>query len=316
MAVRHRMLILFRWLVLFVLCHSGSIHAESLRLLILLSSNQAYYQLTANALLQSIDSDIALVTEQKIINDYEFHQGPTYHLIVAIGTRATQKTLQNCVQEPVLSIFIPQSTFQSLVENRPTCPANPTVSAVYLDQPLSRSIDLALQLNPSAQSLGVVLGPASENQLLTVSQLAQQRGLSLQYAVISNQDNPIAVLRPLVEKSDLILPLPDQGPINRAVAKWILSLSFQNKTPVIGFSRAYTEAGAIASVFSSPENIGEHAASLISDWRKFGDATIWMSQFPQDFTLKINDIVSKSLGIALEPAETLKHKIQDLERTR
>lgn len=314
MAYEQRMFVFLRWLIPAIFCCAYHASAEPLRLLILLSSDQSYYQLTADAMLGNIDPAIPVTSQQHPYTAFPTIEQSDYDLIVAIGTQATKSALGNCVTKPVLSIFIPESTFASLAANRHSCSEAPPVSAVYLDQPLSRFLDLAQQLKPHAKTLGVVLGPASEDRLPTIKALARQRGLALKYAIISSRDNPIAMLRPLVAQSDVVLPLPDRGPINRAVAKWILNLSFQNKTPVVGFSRAYTEAGAVASVFSSPENVGRQAGLLISNWRTKGDSHIWSPQFPDDFTLHTNDIVGRSLDIPLEASEELKLRIKQREK--
>ncbi len=317
MAKRHRTLKPLQLLLLAWLWGICNAHAEPPQLVILLSSDQPYYRQTADALLENIDDKIDV--SHRLIAAADF--APQNHnnsagLTVAIGTRATKKALKTCSSKPVLSIFIPKTTFENIIKSRNACDLKQRISAIYLDQPPSRFLDLAQQIKPNAETLGIVLGPVSKDRLPTIQRLAEQRGLTVNSAVISSRDNPIAVLRPLVAQSDLVLPLPDEGAINRAVAKWILNLSFQNKTPVIGFSRAYTEAGAVASVYSSPTDVGDHAGQLISNWLYNDDPSIWSPQFPDGFTLKTNIIVSRSLYLKLAPAETLKRRIKQAESQR
>ena len=51
--------------------------------------------------------------------------------------------------------------------------------------------------------------------------------------------------------------------INIATAKWILQLSYRYRVPVIAYSMAYLNGGALAAIYSSPENVGRQTADLI-----------------------------------------------------
>ena len=104
--------------------------------------------------------------------------------------------------------------------------------------------------------------------------------------------------------------------LNRAIAKWILYLSFQHKVPVIGFSKAYTNAGALASVYSSPEGVGKHAGELISSWLKRGDEGIWEPQYPRYYTLSTNPAVARSLDITLPPESELYESFDQQEKLK
>lgn len=311
MAHRQRMLKPIRRLLL-LMCCAWNTHAGATRLLLILSSDQPYYRQTAASLQENLPD---VFSHQTVVNSaYQPATSGNHDMIVAIGTKATKKVLYSCPSTPTLSIFIPRTTFESLLEiYHGQCQDKTRVSSVYLDQPLHRFFNLAKHLKPNAKSLGVVLGPASTQQLQQLEALAQQRGLILKHAAITDRDNPIAALRPLVVKSDLVLPLPDEGAINRAVAKWVLNLSFQNKTPVIGFSHAYAEAGAVAALFSSPEDIGLSTSRLIAAWAE-GNGRIWTPRHPKHFTIKTNLFVSRSLGLHPADLKGLQQQVEHMEQ--
>lgn len=129
--------------------------------------------------------------------------------------------------------------------------------------------------------------------------LAKAGGIELKYDFLSKEDNPVSTLKPVVTESELFIAIPDHAILNKAIARWILYLSFQHKIPVIGFSNAYTNAGAIASVYSSPNDIGKQAAEAIAGWVKDGNNSIWDPVYPRYFTLSTNPAVARSLGISL-----------------
>ena len=80
---------------------------------------------------------------------------------------------------------------------------------------------------------------------------------------VSATENPILIIEPVIKKSDIFIPVPDSRLINIATAKWILQLSYRYRVPVIAYSMAYLNGGALAAIYSSPENVGRQTADLI-----------------------------------------------------
>lgn len=287
-------------------------------MLLLLSSDAPYYEETA-ASLQASAADSSpnaptfkTLTLQSAETDTVLTQ--PWQLIVTIGSKATQHVLTEPGKIPVLSIFTPKNAFDSIQVNQDTERSRP-VSAIYLDQPLERVVNLATKLKPEAKQFGAVFGPISqlwENELRT---LTKQKTIDLISAHLTPDDNPVAVLRPLVQDSDLFIALPDHAPLNRAIAKWILHLSFQKKVPVIGFSRAYTNAGALASIYSTPDDIGKQAGQLIVARLIDGDTSLPRAQYPRYFTISTNFSVAASLGVSLPADNELYRSLEQEETT-
>lgn len=307
--------LLSRGVLLFVclLCHSAQ--AE---VLLLLSSDAPYYGETANSLKTAAGEDPTNALTFKVLTlqspEADTALTQTWQLIVAIGSKATQQVLSEPGNSPVLSIFTPKNAFEN-IKVREDAGSPRSVSVIYLDQPLERVVNLATRLMPEAKQLGAVFGPISKTWEDGLKSLASQRGIALNSAHLTPEDNPVAVLRPLVRGSDLFIALPDHAPLNRAVAKWILHLSFQQKVPVIGFSKAYTNAGALASIYSSPEDIGRQAGQFIVARLIEGDTTLPQAQYPRYFTISTNFTVAGSLGIHLPPDNELYRSLEQQETT-
>jgi putative ABC transport system substrate-binding protein len=289
------------------------------KILLLLSSDVSYYQETAQSLQIAASeqgtptSNFTVVTIEEARRNKSFTK--TYELIVAIGTSAAYEALKEDEKTPLLNIFTPKNAFEALELSMERKTQRP-ISAIYLDQPLSRLIALGCLLKPGAKTFGTIFGPISQEVQSEALALTQKNGLHLKHNLLSQDDNPVAILKPVVSESDLFIAIPDHAILNRAIAKWILYLSFQQKVPVIGFSKAYTNAGALASVYSSPEGVGKHAGELISSWLKQDDDSIWKPQYPRYYTLSTNPAVARSLGIALPSESELYEKFHQQEKLK
>jgi ABC-type uncharacterized transport system substrate-binding protein len=287
--------------------------------LLLLSSDASYYKDTAQSLQTTAAglgvpaNSFTVVTLEESRRNKSFSK--TYQLIVAIGTSAAYEALQEDKSTPLLNIFTPKNAFDALDTSEERQPHH-QISAIYLDQPLSRLIALGCLLKPEAKTFGTIFGPISQEVQSDIQALTHKNGILLKHSFLSPEDNPVAILKPVVSESDLFIAIPDHAILNRAIAKWILYLSFQQKVPVIGFSKAYTNAGALASVYSSPEDIGKHAGELISSWLKNGDENLWQPQYPRYYTLSTNPAVARSLGITLPSESKLYEEFQQKEKLK
>ena len=288
--------------------------------LLLLSGNAAYYQETAqslqtNAVNLGISNDqFDVLTVEEFNRQHKNQQAASksYELIVAIGTVAATNAIQHKGKTPLLNIFIPKNAFDSIYSVEAQL-SSQKISAIYLDQPSKRLLTLACLLKPKAKEFGTIFGPISKNIQPEIEQLTTARDINLNYDFLSKEDNPVTALKPVVTASELFIAIPDRAILNRAIARWILHLGFQHKIPVIGFSNAYTNAGAIASVYSSPENIGKHAAELIASWLKNTNSDIWSPQYPRYYTLSTNPAVARSLGIPLPKEKELYTQFKHME---
>ena len=331
---------------LLLLCLLFSSQLAKAKTLLLLSSNVSYYQetaqsLQANASAQGIpNNDFHTLTVQELSK--QSFSTSQYDLIVAIGTAAATKAIELENEAPLLNIFIPKNAYEAINPNNAltngeapnnsqvdTLQANISqaprqittqkpvttrkISAIYLDQPLKRLITLACLLKPEAKSLGTIFGPISQSAQPEIEKLAKTGGMELKYDFLTKEDNPVSTLKPVVTESELFIAIPDHAILNKAIARWILYLSFQHKIPVIGFSNAYTNAGAIASVYSSPEDIGKQAAETIVSWLANKNEAIWNPVYPRYFTLSTNPAVARSLGISLPSEKELYKQFKEKE---
>ncbi|HEY5717989.1 MAG TPA: hypothetical protein VIS52_05790 [Motiliproteus sp.] len=236
-----------------------------------------------------------------------------HQLVISLGTRALETLLQLNSNTPVLAIMVPKDSFLSLS----TAPAHQAardagrLSALYLEQPYWRQLRLAGLIAPGIERVGVLLGPISRTHQDELHAVIRQFGWQPQLTAMDNQDNPLAVIRSLVGSSDLLLAVPDQADFNRNTARWLLMLSLREQVPLIGFSRRYVEAGAVASVFSSPVSIAAEAAQWVLNWQQSSDHRLPAAGYPQRFEIRLNAEVASRLNLTLPPLEQISQALQE-----
>ncbi|OUS09949.1 hypothetical protein A9Q89_12285 [Gammaproteobacteria bacterium 53_120_T64] len=280
--------------------------AEDAPVYLLLSGDQPYYQ-EVSAVFQQVLAQRAK-SPQVLIRDLkqttEVVPGST---VVAVGSKASEFALSHFSDADILSLLIPVATWDELLAR---LSGTGRRAAVVIDQPVERPLAMAKLLVPEAQRVGAVFGPVSVASKPQLLRAVERASMELVYAHLDSDDNPIGVLSPLVQKTDVFLAVADRGVFNKSVAKWLLYLSFRQKVAIIGFSRSYAKAGALAAVYSSPENIGRHGAELLARLLNLKgegsmDGEAWQTHDPQYYTLEVNRAVAAALNISVPDQQSL-----------
>ena len=84
--------------------------------------------------------------------------------------------------------------------------------------------------------------------------------------------------------------------------KGVLLASYRSRKPVVSYSPAHVRSGAVASIYSSPVDIGRHLAMLINEALKKKPDTGTPFQFARFYSITTNSRIATALGINL-PAE-------------
>ena len=227
-------------------------------------------------------------------------------LIVTVGTQAAREVLKRPLHWPVLSVLIPQQTFTALSQ-QPALSARlqqGLLSAIYLEQPVARQLQLAKLISPTISQMGVVLGPNSHAQLPAIETAIAALGWRQHVAKFKYNENPIQLLDPLSESSDAILVVPDKAEFNRSMSKWLLLLSYRRNIPLIGFSSRYVDAGATAALFSSPVSIAQDTAA----WLQRDDTQslkLPPPAYPAFFEIRTSPQAAESIGLRLPSLEQI-----------
>ena len=277
--------------------------------------NNQVIKLLKHDLLQQENLSVEAHHYQNITREQIVRLHPT--LIVTLGTNAA--LLAPASTTPTLHALIPENNLQEIglcaLNNCNKKPSTHTNSyAIYLDQPLSRQLNLLSLILPSARQIGVITAPFSINKLKPLQAEITKLNLTLHTRHIENESELNRQLNKLIKNIDVLFTLPDPLIHNRNNIPYLLLSTYRHNIPVIGFSKTYVDAGAIAGIYSSVEQISQQISEL-TDKILYSPETIMNSSFPPKyFSIAINKSVARSLELILPDKQKIKTGLLHLEK--
>ncbi len=234
------------------------------------------------------------------------------HLLIAVGAKAAQQALKQADNRTlILCVLLPRATFEALLsQQRQT--ENRRVSAVYLDQPLNRQIELMRQALPRLTRVGAVFGPDSATELERIRTLLDSRGLKLVSETLQGDSELFGALQRVMGGAEVFLAVPDAQIINPDTAQNLLLTSFRFRIPVVGYSASSVRAGASLAVFSTPQQIGQQAGEVARQILR-GDS-LPAPHYPRYFSVLSNRQMANSLNLGIDDDSSLKERLLRLER--
>ena len=194
------------------------------------------------------------------------------------------------------------------VEEKPVATGHRS-SLLYITQPVCRQVQFVKLLNPGWKSVGVIINGNPAQNRKEITSCAKTNSLTANISKIDSAEQLTYQLKELLNSSDLLLALPDSSIYNSKTVKNILLTSYRLRKPVIGFSKSFSKAGALASIYSTPTQIAETATSIISDYLTSGNRFSRKENYPDDFDISINRQVFRALDMDLPDIEKLKDEI-------
>lgn len=216
-------------------------------------------------------------------------------LIVAIGVGAWRGMAASDVKAPLLATLVPRSAYQ--VEAEQAARGGRAVSALWLDQPVARQLDLLKIALPARSRVGVLLGPDSRLVEQELMRAAAERNLEIVAARVGGADQLPAALQRVLGEGDVLLALPDPQIYNGATIQNVLTSAYRHRLPLVGFSPAYVKAGAMLSVYSTPTQLGTQVGEIVR--AVLGGRPLSAAQGPRLFSIGLNADVARSLGIVV-----------------
>lgn len=308
MLARWRSLILSLWLCLSAVT---GVHA-AVTVVIVSSERSPAYVETAEALVGELERSGLSRAEVLQFSAQEWSAaGPlSPKLFVALGTEAANVLARVAPGAPVLCTLLPRNSFERALQLSGR-KSSSQFSALYLDQPLSRQLELIRLALPAARRIGVLWGPESQMHASALKDLAQASGLELEEATVGRDELIFSSLKRVLERADLLLALADPQVYNSGSIQNILLASFRAKVPLVAFSPAYVRAGALFALHVTPSQIGRQAATMARGVLQ-GKALPASPVYSQDFSITVNEHVARSLGLTLD-ADALRTRLRSRE---
>lgn len=305
------------WLLALCCClPMAGVGADTLRVLVLLSETGGVYGELVDALRERVDPERLRIQSRLVpdgLRELEALLASRPALVVPVGIRATAMVLRTAGDLPVLSLLVPNNSYLALLADSGTNGNRADRSAIYLDQPLARQLDLLQIALPKVTLVGVLAGPDSAPRLPELQRLSDARGLVLLSEAVADGGNPVPALARLMDRAGALLALPDPAVFNRTSLQAILLTTYRSNVPVLGFSRAYVNAGALAAVYSTARHIGTQAGEWIADLATRADWRLGPPRHPVYYSVAVNAQVAQSLGISIADENTLLEQLRARE---
>ena len=270
---------------------------------IALSDTGGVYSETAEALRAEVERTHPGRFDWRVAHSAQFRKTrPEPQWVVAVGSAALRDMQDLFADDPtpplLLAVLIPRLAFERLAD--PSRLRAGQISAVFLDQPPARQMELARLAIPSLRALGVLLGGESRAAAAALEKAARERGFELLARQVVG-DGLFPALQALLPEVDGLLAVPDPLVFNSQTATNILAATYRRRIPLIGFSPAYARAGALVSLYSTPDQIGLRGGEVLR--QAFASRILPPPQWPRDFVVRVNQDVARSLGLSIEEAQ-------------
>jgi ABC-type uncharacterized transport system substrate-binding protein len=298
MALLTRAITLALAMGMLIACQSIARAEETSRVFVILSESGQAYQEVAKAFSSTLTRKYLVKVETlDSLQDQDMAQmNLGGNLIVPVGVRAMRKLYElTPSQATIMSLMVPRSAVTPILGDTNRRSRD---SAVYIDQPLTRSLAFIHLLLPATVRVGLLLSDKTSDKLATYRQEAARFQMELGVETVASSLEVPQALPRLLQRVDVFLMLPDSVVVNETTVRHILLASYRQQIPVIGFSKGLTSAGAVAAVVSDPSAIGHEGASMANQWNP-STGEIPAARYASEFSLLFNNQVARSLDVVV-----------------
>jgi len=275
----------------------------STQIIIVKSSDNSYFNQSIETLIHHVDQ----ATEFKVVMAQELAEqqlNPGQKSIyVALGQAAVEAIKKLGKEINSINAYLTLEQYRRLkIDDQVT---------ILLDQSLDRYLAFCKLLLQS-KSVGLISEKKINLNRRQISLLENQNFELKQYQ-IDAENKLLPVLRSLLQQNEVLLMLPRQSIYNRDTLKGVLLTSYRNRIPAISYSPAHVKSGALASIYSSPVDIGRHLAILVNKKLKNQSHSGPAFEFARFYSIATNPRVARALGINLAPELELRSKLDKLD---
>lgn len=252
---------------------------------------------------------VAVTTSDRLVRGARRSQS---RLVITLGLTALRSDLDSERSAPTLAALLPRLSYEKAVGSAPRASPPRSLTAVFLDQPPGRQLNLVRLISPECTRIGVIASTAFDESVRLLEAAARERRLVILRETAASPSGLHQTLLRLLPETDAILALPDPLVFNRSTIHNILLTTYRAQKPLFGFSSSYADAGAIAAVYSTPEQIARQVSDVAI--RFLAGSALPPPQYPRTFSISVNATVANSLGIAVDSEQSIALRLQSMER--
>ena len=284
--------------------------AESLSIRLVVSDDNAFSRETANRLQILIEQSVPGIALERVTATAAASAAASpalVRLVVTVGDAAWQSTASSPKDSPILAVMPQSRAYETMIKRSPR-----NFAAIFVEQPVGRIFNLVSLLKPGDAEVGIVLGAATQDMAPLLQAAANERNQRLLLETASEGAAVGRVLADVIRGgANVLVAIPDPVVQTANTVQPILLMSYHAGIPVIGYSAAYQRAGAMVSLYSTPEQLARQVSEAVIAWTQ--GKGLSAIQEPKYFTVGINTTVARSLGIELPDADTLEQKLRSMK---
>lgn len=300
--------ILLAWLALLGLI--GPAHANAIKVhdvLVVTSDSSSIIEQTAQAILRSLElSQLSATLEQW--GQLDRARIEQHHAVITLGQAAAEGVARLTHKTPILASMVSQDQFEQLCATLPGAP----IYGLVLDQPAERQIATIKAALPDWKRIALITSADSTLHALRLADAAQAANLAPSIEIITSEQRLFGAMQGLLQPPAVLVLLPDRSLYNSHTIQNVLLTTYRYRSPVLGLSSAYSRAGALLAVFSTPEQIARQSVELVRELLDTGNLPRTSS--PAYFEIAVNRAVARSLGIQVAPTAHLHYLVSTAER--
>jgi ABC-type uncharacterized transport system substrate-binding protein len=226
-------------------------------------------------------------------------------VMVALGGQAVAIALKHSGGKPVIAALLSQSVLEDTLIT-----AGDRLSAILLDQPAERWINLIQSAFPGIQEVGMLAGKSTQKTARALERKMSDRRLGLAIESVAAPEDVVPAIERLVPRMALLLALPDPMVHNRNTVQPLLLTTYRAGIPVVAYSESYQQAGAVVALYSTVPQIVAQITDTLQLVRE--GRSLPAVQSPRYYTVGVNSAVARSLGLSLPSAADLNGRLRSM----
>lgn len=215
---------------------------------------------------------------------------------MTLGSEALKEMLQAGADGPVLSLLTSSEAFRDIVPPQSTEHRRVPVTALFAEASPAQQLTLVRKIFRRRITVGVLLSDYTASFEAQIRTAARAADLDLEVHRVSLAENPIRALTRLAS-ANVLLALPDRAIMSAENVQAFLEATYRRGMTVVGFSAALVRAGALASVYSTVEEVVAQASLLIE---QLAGGQQPVPQYPAYWRVAVNERVARSLDIPID----------------
>jgi len=312
------LLISMRKLLLTVLLLLSPVTTFALNITLIHNENSRYQSSFADTLSAKVASNTSIYLFHKSASSLSIDslKASKSDIIISLDGTASKQIIAAQLRIKTFHALTTLSSARQSVTCLPHCLQSlPLHRFFVLDQPPARQLNLIKLISPAFKTVGILVTEGETTQLQRLKELALRNKLTINEHV-SLPENVRYQIDDISKSADIILAIADTDIYNASSLSQILLTSYRYKTPIIGFSKGFVKAGAIAGNVSSIEQLAQHLSESLTKASTPNLGSVGNIIYPKYFDVISNRNVAKSLNLHFPNDASLKEQLKAYETSR